>query len=77
MACITTVEELALRKHHDMFIRTGNCMCILDKLISNDLLISAYLDKIRDEKDTKTLNRLDLQLVLLYNYLWGIECPSV
>ena len=57
MAC-TTIEQLAIRKHHRMFIQIGNCKCVLDSLISNDLLCLAYLDRIKNEEDSKTLNRL-------------------
>ena len=57
MAC-TAIEQLAIRKHHSMFIQMGNCECLLDKLISKDLLRLVYLDRIRREKDSKTLNRL-------------------
>ena len=57
MAC-TTIEQLAIRKHHSMFIQIGNCKCVLDNLISNDLLRLVYLDRIKNEEDSKTLNRL-------------------
>ena len=60
MACITIVEELqlALRKHKDMFTQTGDCKCVLNKLISSDLLHSTYLDKIIMDEKANALNRL-------------------
>ena len=57
MACIT-VEQLAIRKHHGMFIQIGNCECVMDKLISSDLLRIVYLDRVKSDQDSKTLNRL-------------------
>ena len=57
MACIT-VEQLAIRKHHCMFIQICNCECVMDKLISSDLLRIVYLDRVKSDQDSKTLNRL-------------------
>ena len=56
MACIT-VEQLAIRKHHGMFIQIGNCECVMDKLISSDLLRIVYLDRVKSDQDSKTFNR--------------------
>ena len=62
MAC-TTVEQLAIRKHHDMFIQICNCECVMDKLISSDLLRIVYL---KSDQDSKTLNRLVIMCRSMY-----------
>ena len=41
------VEELLIRKYDDDFVRAGDCMCILDKLASENLLDLARIEILR------------------------------
>jgi len=45
------VEELLIHKYDDDFVRAGDCICILDKLASENLLDSdrdsTFLEKIK------------------------------
>jgi len=46
-----SVEELVIRKYENEFVRAGDCMCILDKMESENLLDfnrdSAILERIK------------------------------
>jgi len=41
------VEELLIRKYDNDFFRAGDCMCILDKLASENLLDLARIEILR------------------------------
>ena len=45
------VEELLIRKYDNDFFRAGDCMCILDKLASENLLDldrdSTFLERVK------------------------------